>query len=214
MLKRYLGRMACAGLALAALASCGDSKSGGTGEFSTVMATAGGPGGGLDADVAVWVSADNPDSPALPCGANSAVSTVPDSVDYFITSIPYPSAGTSTTNPPSRLQVSRVTLTFTPANSTTPALPPLYQEQFPNAAYPDILPNSQPTTIPVRVASHEMKIFMRGGLGGQSLDCSNGGIYTYRVNASFELKEVNTDRVATVTVPGPLVVRFADFADQ
>lgn len=210
MLKKFLARFLYAACGVALLCSCGETA-GGTGEFATVVATASAPAGPLDSDVLTW-EGDQCLSAAGP--------TAPDDVDYTITSKPYPTTNTGQTSPiqTSSLQVTRVTLTYTPANTDTPALPPKYQTQFLSSGLTIPAPtNATGTslTVPVRIAPQDMKLFLATGLGSQSINCNNpGAFYTYRVEASFELLEVSTNRSAVVKAPGFFLVNFADFVDQ
>jgi len=212
MQRKYFGRLVYGICALVALTSCGADKAGGTAEFATVFAAAGASSGQLDADVATWVDADG--GSANPCVAGSFVSTVPNSVDYQITSTPYatPDTGQSSSITPSTLSISRVTMTFTPADTVSPVLPSRFQVQFPSSSAPLIAPGST-ATVPVRVADNDFKQFFLNGLGAQSISCSNDVTYSYRAVVSFELLETSTNRVSTITAPGFLLVKFADFVD-
>ena len=213
MSKRFVATVICGACAVAALTSCGNSKAGGTGEFATVYASAATPGADLSSDVATWVDATGVKAPA--CAAGSFPSVLPDSASYTITSTAYtvPNTGSSTPIVSSDLTVDKITLTLTPATSATPALPGAFETQYPTAG--QRIPAGSITTVPVVIATDQLKTFLRTGLGSQSLDCSNQGtMYTYRAVVSFEALEVNTNRVATITPPGFILVNFADFVDK
>ncbi|HBG08262.1 MAG: hypothetical protein A2075_06795 [Geobacteraceae bacterium GWC2_58_44] len=214
MRKRYLGSFVLPLLALAVLTSCGggDSKADGVAEFATVVATASGPGGPLDSDVATWVIASTGAAAPVACVAGTVPTTAPDSVDYTFNSARYSAPGSTSTITPSSLVITRITLTFTPANTFSPALPPIFQTQFLSAAQPVILPDSS-LVLPLRIVSNELKEFFLMGLGSQSIDCDNRATYSYRAVVSFEAVEVNTNRVSTITAPGFLLVNFSDFID-
>lgn len=212
MQKKYFCRLMYGICAMVAVTSCGGEKAGGTAEFATVFAVAGASSGQLDADVATWVDADGGSANA--CVAGSFVSTVPDSVEYRITSTPYttPDTGQSSTIAPSTLSISKVTMTLTPADTVSPVLPSRFQVQFPSSSAPTIAPNST-ATVTVRVVDNDFKRFFLSELGAQSISCTNDVTYSYRAVLSFELLETSTNRVSTVTAPGFLLVKFADFVD-
>lgn len=214
MLKRYLGRLVYGMCMLAALTSCGDSKASGTGEFSTVFATASGPNSVLDSDVATWVDATT-GTAAQPCLATSVPTTSPDQVTYTITSTPFPSpnTGQSSTITPSPLSITRITVTLTPTpGSVSPVLPPNFQTQMVSSTAARILPGTS-APIVVRIVDNDFKAFLMTSFGAQSITCANPATYSYNAVVSFEMQEVNTDRVATITAPGFLLVKFSDFID-
>jgi hypothetical protein len=205
MLNRYPARFLCVACACVMLTSCG-SKAGGTGEFATVVASANATTSGLDSDVATWVDATTR-AKASPCIQTSIPTVVPDDVSFNVTSAAYtvPNTGSTSTVVPSDLIITRVTLTFTPADSLTPALPAIYQTQFPSAGERIVVGS---TSIPVRIATDDLKIFLQN-----TLACT-GLTYSYRLNVSFEALEVNTNRSGTISVPGYFLVRFTDFIDK
>jgi hypothetical protein len=196
------------------LTSCGDSKASGTGQFATVFASASPPASALDSDVATWVDATTL-AKAPACGANSVANVSPDDATFVVTSAAYtvPNTGSSSTIATSDLIIDKITLTLTPADTQSPALPSLYQTQFPSAGQRIVVGANNVT---VRIASDELKSFFRSSnLGNLALDCSNpSAIYSYRAVVSFEALEVNTNRVGTITPPGFLLVKFSDFVDK
>jgi hypothetical protein len=209
MLKRILATLFYGACTVALLSSCGDSKAGGTGEFATVSATANPLVTNLDSDVAQWVDSKGASVPA--CSYNGSPSIKPDDVTYNITSTAYTSPNTGQTSPiaVSNLVITKVTVTLTPANSNTPALPAIYQTQFPTSGQ-TILPGNN--TVTVRIVSDALKTFFIDNLG---VICGNPVVpYSYRAVVSFEAVEVNTDRVSTIKAPGFLQVDVADFADK
>lgn len=218
MLKRYLSRLLCGVWAVATLTSCGDSKSSGTGEFSTVFATATAPAvAAVEADVAHWVLASTGTGTGPACGANSML-TIPaaNDVAFNITSTPFASPGTGQTNPSpaSPLVITRVNLTLVPANSDTPALPALFQNQPNLTAGQTILPGTT-QSVSVRLANQELKEFLLDpSRGALAISCSNNPIYSYLATVTFEAREVNTDRTATIAVPGSVLLKLSDFTDQ
>lgn len=155
MLKKFLVRSLYAACGVALLSSCGET-SGGTGEFATVVANAEAPAGPLDSDVLTWSGEQ--------C-ASAAAPTLPDEVTYTITSRAYPTTNTGQTSTivPSDLQISRITVTFTPANSSFPALEPRYQTQYLSSGI--TIPPGASTAVPIRLVSQAMKQYLATGLG-------------------------------------------------
>jgi hypothetical protein len=102
-------------------------------------------------------------------------------------------------------------MTLTPDNDKTPALPARFQTQ-PLPTQVRIVPGTN--NFSVRIVDDDFKIFLISGMGAQSLDCSNSALYKYRATVSFEALEVTTNRVATITAPGFLLINFADFPDE
>jgi hypothetical protein len=210
MLKKILTTLLYGGCALALLTSCGSSKASGTGEFATVFATASPGVSNLDSDVAKW--SDAAGAAATACSIGASPTFAPDDVAYNITVTPYTSANTGSTSPiaVSDLIITKVTVTLTPANSITPALPASsFQTQFVSSGGRLIQGATNPVT--VRVVPADLKSFFFNTLG---VNCSNPGtFFTYRATVSFEAQEINTQRVSTITAPGFLVVSVADFGD-
>jgi hypothetical protein len=216
MLNRYLLRLFFGACIAAALTSCGDSKAGGTGEFATVFATATPPPAAVDSDVASWVDRTTGAKAPVACLSTSSTVTTPDDVTYNVMSTPYTSASTgqSSNISASDLVITRITLTLNPANSLTPALPAMFQTQYPSAG--QRIPPGSTQAVTVRIASNEIKRFFRdttGALGGQAITCSNNPIYSYFAVVSFQAVETTTNRVATITAPA-LVVNFSDYIDK
>lgn len=201
MPKRFVASLICGACAFITLASCGSDKAGGTGEFATVFATANSPGADVNSSVAT-------------CGATIVPNVLPDTATYTITSTAYsvPNTGGSTsTVAASDLLIDKVTLTLTPANTATPALPGMFQTQYLTSGQRVVAGST--TSVPVVVASADLKNFLRTTVTPQPLDCSTQAqttTFTYRAVVSFEALEVNTNRVATITAPGFVTVTFND----
>ena len=205
MLKKYLSRFIYGACAVAALTSCGDSKANGTGEFATVFATAAGPSSDLDADVANSYVDATTGAAVTACAANSVPLFLPTDATYTIKSDPYAAAntGSSSSITSSALTVTKVTVTLTPADTVTPALPPIYQTRNPTSGQ-TIQPGAT-QSITLRIVPNELKIFL-----APQLACT-GVNFHYRASVSFEAVEVTTNRVHTITAPGFLLVNIADF---
>ena len=193
------------------LTSCG-SKAGGTGEFATVVATDNTTTSGIDSDVATWFDSATVSTKSPACSVTSVPTVTPDDVVFNVTSAPYTPAntGSSSSIPASDLTVTKITLTFTPANSQTPALPAGYQTQFPSAGQ-RITANAT-TGVSVRIAKNEMKQFLQPALTCAGLSISP--VYSYQVSVSFDALELNTNRSGTITLPGYLIVNFSDYIDK
>ncbi|MCM0083681.1 hypothetical protein L4X63_19010 [Geomonas sp. Red32] len=207
MLKKFLATLLIGTLAAVALTSCGDSKAAGVGQFATVYATATSPGVPLDSDEATWVDATT-QSKAQACLATSVPHFASDDVNYSVTSTAWTSGNTGQTNPTSAsdLMIQKVILTLTPDDSTTPALPAVYQTQFLTSGI--VVPAGSTVSVPVRIVSQELKTFLSNDL------LCTGLMYKYRATVSFEAVEVNTNKVATITVPGFVLIRLTDFTDK
>ena len=205
MFKRFVAILLSGTCAAVMLTSCGDSKAGGTGEFATVFAVANNTTGPLDSDVATWVNATT-QVKATPCPP-SVPTVKPDDVSFSVTVSPYATPNTGSASPivTSDLLVTKITLSFTPADSLTPALPALFQTQFPSAGQ---RLTSGPNSIPVRVVTNDLKVFLQNNLA-----CS-GLTYSYRVSVSFDALEITTNRASTINLPGYLTVNFSDFIDK
>lgn len=215
MLNRYLARFVCAACTVVVLSSCGD-KPAGTGEFATVVATANPPSSTFESDVATWVDATTGAAVPVSCGA-SVATTVSDSVDFTVTSTAYatPNTGSTSTITPSRLRIARITVTLTPANSSTPALPAQFQTSYSSAGQ-IVAPNTA-QSVPVTLATKDLKRFFRNtsALGAQAISCTSNPIYTYWADVSFEALEETTNRGATISPPTrTFKVEFTDLIDK
>lgn len=208
MLNRYVARFLCVASAAIMLTSCGDSKATGTGQFATVFATANGVISVLNSDIATWTDPTT-GAKALFCGGTNNPHITADSVILNVTSNAYtvPNTGSSSPTVPSDLSISNVTLTFTPADPNTPALPAALQTQSTSASPSVITVGQNPIT--VEVVSDKMKNFLFS-----ALEC-NGVEYTYRVGVSFDVVEQSTGRSGTISLPGNgyLTVHISDFTD-
>jgi hypothetical protein len=163
-----------------ALASCG----GGGGATATSAVDA------LDADVAKWTG--------TPRAAGSTYTVLPDSVNVTLAAFPVASSN-GTVN--EKILVKTVDIAYTPANTTTPALPTQYM-----ALGGIQVEMGSSVTIPVRVAPQEMK-------RATPLNdlVWNSAIYTYYVTMTFHCQYLKGS--GTFDVPAQTNVRFADFAD-
>lgn len=213
MQKKLFNRVVLGICAMVALTSCGGEKASGTGEFATVFVTPTGPAGPLDSDVITWVDATG--AAATKCDPASLMSTKPDSVNYTLTSTAYtpPNTGSSTSITPSPVVVSRVIVSLSPADTTSPNLSGTRYGTFDvSASAPQINPGgSQPVS--VRIVDNDLKSFFVSSLGAQSITCSNQVEYKYWATVTFVMREVSTNRESNVTPVGRLLINFSDFID-
>lgn len=207
MLKKFITATVVGAAALVALTSCG-SKASGTGEFATVYATATAPSSALDSDLVRWTDANGGAVSVCAAGLTPII-VARDEVNYTITATPYSTPNTGSTNPtvPSPLQITRIIMKLTPANTDTPALPERFQSPPLNSGQ-QILPGV-PTPVPVEVVSTDLKQYLAEYLGLGTV-CNNQTL-TYLVTVSFEAKEISTDRISTITAPGPYFIHIGDF---
>lgn len=140
----------------------------------------------MDSDVITWTDAATCTGPSTPAA---------DSVNVTVASTAY--ANTGSAGLPVRVE--RVTINYTPANSSTPAMASEYQTI--NA----LVANGGSLILPVRVATQEQKERLQ-----QALGCG-GPIYKYYTDILLEVSEIGTDKSRTVSVSMDL--RFADFVD-
>jgi len=183
MLYRYLTGLFCATCALVMLASCGDSKANGTGEFATVQANASYTGASSSLDL-------------------TTASTVPAVGIYTITSAAYTVPNTGATSPiaVSNLTINRITVSLTPALTSYPALGNL-AVSYPTASQPLVIVGAN--LINVEIVTAALKSFLQANVPAGATVC-------YHATVSFDMLEVNTNRAATVTAPGFLVVNFTN----
>jgi hypothetical protein len=208
MLNKHIARYFSVACTALMLTSCGDSKAVGTGQFATVSVTATALSATLDSDFAGWV--DTTGTKATPCLAASIPTILPDDVVFNITSTPYTTPNTGSSSPivVSDLAISNVTLTFTPANSLTPALPARFQSQPASASPSRIISGANSVT--VRVVTDDLKSFL------QTNYLCTGAFLTYRVSVTFDAIELNTNRASSISLAGNgyLTVNLADFTDK
>jgi hypothetical protein len=190
MLKKLVVAVLISACTVTALTGCGNNKAAGTAELATQYVTATPTSSTIDSDV-----------------VSSTGTFAPDDVSYTLNSTLYntPNTGSSSTITASDLVVSRVTLTLNPANTDTPALPLLYQTQYLGGG--QRIPAGGSAIVPVRLVSQTLKKFLFDG----PFTTNPNAFLTYRATVSFEVLEVNTNRVSTITAPGFVQVNIADF---
>lgn len=165
------------------------------GSLDTSMITASNDIVVLDSDVVVWV--DSAGAKATYCGSSSLPSIpAADVVNVTIASKAYSNTG-STGLP---IRIDSATITYSPANISTPTMPTEFQ------VINTTIANGSSVTIPVRVASQEQKQSLY-----PSLAC-NGTIYNYYTKIVINVTEIGSDKKTTVETG--LQLRFSDFIDK
>lgn len=150
----------------------------------------------LDSDIVTWVDAAG--AKATYCAETSFTAIpVADSVNVAIKSTAYPTTG-SITLP---ILIESATISYTPANTATPAMASEYQ------IVGTKIENGASATIPVRVASQEQKRALVNALA-----CQPDKIYNYYTKISFKLKEIGSDK--SVTADTSMQLRFSDYIDK
>lgn len=145
----------------------------------------------LDSDVAKWADA------ATACKDNVSPTTpAADSVNVTIKSTAYPTSGSTSLS----LRIKSATITYMPANSTTPPMGAEYQSVGMTIA------GGSSAAIPVRVATQEQKLRLQPALA-----CNNT-IYKYYTKITFDIAEIGSDQ--SITVDSSMDLRFADFIDK
>lgn len=185
--------------AVASLASCGGGGTAGGGAvFDTVTLTAettvGSP---FDSDVAKHTDA-TPDNCGVP-GADT-VTVSADSADFTVTSTAVPNLPDGITASDVRLQ--SVTITYTSAT-----IPPSPDIPAQNYALSNIITAGGSATIPVIIASQQMK----SNPPLSDLICG-GGMFSYYVTVRFNGVEVNTNKAQSFETN--FSINFADFIDK
>ena len=149
----------------------------------------------LDSDVVTWVDASN--AKATACASTSLPATpIADVVNVTVTSKAYSNTG-STGLP---IRVKMVTISYAPANSSTPAMPPEYQ------AVDELILNGGTKTMPVRVVTQEQKQRLQPALA------CNTTIYNYYTKITIDVEEVGSSK--TLPVEASMQLRLADFVDK
>lgn len=148
----------------------------------------------LDSDVVSWVNAAG--AKATACSDTSFPATpAADSVNVTIKSTAYPGGSSSLS-----LRIKSATVTYTPANSSTPPMSSEYQTVDMTIA------GGGSATIPVRVSTQEQKLRLQ-----PTLACNNS-IYYYYAKISFDIAEIGSGQ--NVTAGSSMNLRFADFIDK
>lgn len=193
--KKKLKQIFCAAL-LFAVAGCGGGDTGGgVAIFKTVVVnkpqiTTDNP---FISDLATWTDT-NGDGKTEVCGGDNF--TIVN--DFANTAITVKAA--SSTIPPSSVLVETGKITFRPADTTTPDLPPIFREQ---PFTPNLLINPGETqSIAVEIVNHALKEFV-----ATEILCT-GIRWNFYVKISYNLVEINTGE--RKTIESEMIVRFFD----
>jgi len=178
--------------AILILQSCGGAGSG-VASLNTTMVTATVDTLILDSDIVAWVDATG--AKATWCGSTSIPSTpASDSVNVTVT----PKAYSNTVSNALPVRVESATISYEPANTSTPPMASEYQ------TIGQVI--QAPLSVPVRVSSQEQKQSLFNVLA------CNGIIYNYYVTISINVTEVGTDKKDTVTTK--MQLRFSDYLEK
>jgi len=149
----------------------------------------------MDSDVVSWVDAAG--AKATACAATSFPATpAADSVNVVVSSKAYSNTGDQGLP----IRIESATISYVPANSSTPAMAPEFQTIGMTIA------NGSTATIPVRVATQEQKMHL------QSVLACNNTIYNYYTKITFNVTEIGTNK--KTSVDSSLQLRFSDFVDK
>lgn len=149
----------------------------------------------LDSDVVSWVDATG--AKATACSNTSFPATpAADSVNVSIKSTAYPLSGATSLS----LRVKSATITYMPANTSTPPMSSEYQ------TIGMTIVGGSSVTIPVRIATQEQKFRLQPALA-----CNNI-IYKYYTKIIFDIAEIGSDK--NIIVDSSMDLRFADFIDK
>lgn len=173
---------------LLSLASCGGSTGGGVAEFKTVTVAAQSGTTRLESDVLTGNSCTVDGS----TGGEYAT----DNVSVTITSTIYP--GFSGTASP--VKIDSYTITFSPANSSSPALPAIN-----GSIIGTTIPAGGSLVLPIAVAPEILKYSL---MNDKNLQACTATMFQYYVLITFNGLEVNTG--TRVTFETSLNVAFAD----
>jgi hypothetical protein len=167
------------------LSSCGGTTGGGVAEFKTVTVSAQSSTPRLESDVLT----------GNVCPATTGT-FVTDSVNFTVTSTAYPNLnGTAST-----VGIDSYTVSFSPANPSSPALPDLH-----GSTTGTNVPSGGNITIPVAVAPDTLKVSLVNDKGLQPCSLT---VFEYYVTVTFDALEINTGTRQPITAR--LNVAFAD----
>jgi hypothetical protein len=190
--------------------SCGggDSAGGGVAEMKTVFV--GAPqvtsAATLLSDIAKWSKDTNLDSKIEICGLDDP-QTVNDDATISLTVTKYASAPKG-----SAVRIGNGVVTFSPAETGTPALPAAYAT-LPVTIGQTIPEGGGTLSFPVPLVTHQFKDALVYGdnVAGVAAIVCTGKIYRYYATISLDLVEVDTNVKKTVSTQ--MTVVLADFAD-
>jgi ribosomal protein L31 len=169
------------------LSSCGGSLGGGVEEFKTVMVSATAKTSRLESDVLTGNT----------CGATGSTggTYATDNVDVDIKSTLYPKL----TGQALSVRIDRVTISYTPANTSSPALP----DQF--LTLSDTVTPGGTLTLPVPVAKDILKLSL---VNDKNLQLCSTAYYEYYVTITFDALEIGSSTSKRISTS--LNVAFAD----
>lgn len=179
------------------VSGCGSSNGGGTIMFNTVNVTASvdSAKNPLLSDLATWKDE------ATKCDGVQTPTIKNDLVNFTVSSKKSISNGTA-----SNIMLQKATIIFTPADSTSPSLPPQYATTYINLVGQTVTPDGS-LSVPIEVVTHNLKeLFYATAV------CSNVPVYSYNVQVLFDVVEAGTGKSGMI--PAGMTVRIADFTDN
>jgi hypothetical protein len=162
---------------------CGSSE----GELSTSTITATVDTAVMDSDIIKWTDQKACTGASIPPA---------DSVNVSVVSKAYSNTGSMGLP----IRIESATISYTPANSSTPAMPSEFQ------TIGSTIANGSTVTVPVRVSTQEQKERLINALA------CGGPIYNYYTKITLNISEIGTDKKTTTDVS--MQLRFADFIDK
>jgi hypothetical protein len=168
------------------------------GELKTSTVTATVDTSLLDSDVISWVDAAGAKATACAATSSPAIPAA-DSVNVTVTSKPYANTGAIT----SPIRIESATISYIPANSSTPPMASEYQ------IIGTTIANGGSASIPVRVVTQEQK---RLTLTVLSSCLPAPPIYNYYTTITLNVLETGTDKKTTASAS--LQLRMHDYIDK
>ena len=177
------------------LTSCGSTNTGGGAVFTTVNASASADSAKnpLLSDLAKWSG--------TACASGSTYTISNDLVSFAVVSTVNISSGTG-----SPLMLQKATITLSPADTLTPALPPLYSTYYQYLTGATV-PAGSTLSVPIEIGTHNIKSYL-----GNILVC-NGSNTIYSYNATIVIDAVESAIGTSKPITAGMTVRFADFSD-
>jgi len=185
-------RMLLSALLLAVLLSCGTSSNGEF-DYGSATATVDSAKNPLLADLAKWAGA--------PCNAALTPTISNEIVNFTLATTANNQNGS--THP---VVLKKATITFSPADTQSPALPALYSPIYQNLnGY--TIPVGGTLTVPLEIVTHNLKQYLTPTLVCQG----NSSTYSYNVTIAFDAVEQVSEKSGSI--PASMTVRLADFVD-
>jgi len=173
--------------------SCGSTTNGDY-DYVTATASVDSTKNPLLADLATWTG--------TPCTTGSTYTITNDVVNVTVAStVKQTNVGTSP------LVLQKATISYSPADTMSPALSPPYSP-ISQSLNGYTVPAGGTLSVPIEVAPHSLKDYF-----GSALVCTaNSPVYSYNVTIIFDAVEQLSGTSGSFS--SGMIVRFADFADK